>query len=381
LLKHRFTRFLAPDRLHLAAHSHHLWPDVAFDAHVQAWLDAAERADDKWDRVFADLIPSAQGHIARTLGLSDPAAIAFAPNTHELVVRVASCLDRPFRVVTSDAEFHSFRRQLARWEESGDAEVVHIAARPYTTFTERFAQAVAEFGPELVYLSQVHYDSGHVTADLDAIVTAAPAEAFVVIDGYHGFMALPTDLGALEARAFYLAGGYKYAMSGEGAVFMHCPPGFGERPVDTGWYAGFGSLTSRDDAVGYAEGGGRFWGATFDPSPLYRFVAVMDMLGEEGVTVRDIHSHVTTLQQRFVAGLPAGPLRTQDLLPDWGMERGHFLTFQLEDAAAVYGGLHDRGVITDFRGDRFRVGFGVYHDDGDIDRALAVMGGLSESGG
>ena len=31
---------LAPERLHFAAHSHHLWPDASFEAQTQAWIDA-----------------------------------------------------------------------------------------------------------------------------------------------------------------------------------------------------------------------------------------------------------------------------------------------------------------------------------------------------
>ena len=358
----------------MAAHSHHLWPDVAFDAHQRAWLDAAEHVDDKWDYVFGELIPTAQSHIGLILGLSDPASVVFAPNTHEMVIRLGSCLDRPFRVVTTDAEFHSFRRQAARWEEAGTAKVDRVPAQPFGSFPDRFVEAVTDSDADLIYLSQVHYDSGFVMSDLERVTASAPAEAFVVIDGYHGFMALPTDLAGVEPRAFYLAGGYKYAMSGEGAVFMHCPPGFGERPVDTGWYAGFGRLTTRDDEVAYASDGGRFWGATFDPSPLYRLVAVMEMLDEEGISVADIHTHVEQLQQRFVAGLPGdGPLSPDDLVPAWEMPRGHFLTFRVDDAEQIYDALHERSVITDYRGDRFRVGFGVYHDETDIDRALQVL--------
>ena len=30
---------LAPERLHFAAHSHHLWPDASFEAQQQAWLE------------------------------------------------------------------------------------------------------------------------------------------------------------------------------------------------------------------------------------------------------------------------------------------------------------------------------------------------------
>ena len=48
----------------------------------------------------------------------------------------------------------------------------------------------------------------------------------------------------LGRGVFYLGGGYKYAMAGEGMGFMHCPPGFGPRPPITGWYAEFGELTA-----------------------------------------------------------------------------------------------------------------------------------------
>ena len=44
-----------------------------------------------------------------------------------------------------------------------------------------------------------------------------------------GFMARPTDLSDIADRAFYLAGGYKYAMAGEGCCFLHCPPDYGPR--------------------------------------------------------------------------------------------------------------------------------------------------------
>ena len=49
-----FTRFrsIDPERLHFAAHSHHYWPDVARDAHIRAWDDAARLADDKWVKVI-----------------------------------------------------------------------------------------------------------------------------------------------------------------------------------------------------------------------------------------------------------------------------------------------------------------------------------------
>ncbi|HEV7687557.1 MAG TPA: aminotransferase, partial [Acidimicrobiia bacterium] len=355
-------------------HSHHPWPDVTFDAQQQAWLDAARLMDDKWEEVLGVVLPEAAGHIAARLGLSHPEAIAFAPSTHALVMRLLSCLAPPVRILTTDAEFHSFARQAARLEEDGLAAVERVPAEPFANFPDRFAAAASRGGHDLVYCSHVFFNSGYVVPDLGVLVAAVPdPEALVVIDGYHGFMALPTDLAAVEERAFYLAGGYKYAMAGEGACFAHCPPGYAERPRDTGWFAGFAGL-SRGPAgkVAYAPGGGRMLGATLDPTGVYRFNAVQRWLDDLGVTVADVHAHVQRLQRRFLA---AGP--HPELLPGADVrDRGHFLTFRLPDAAAIHAALHARGVITDSRHDRLRIGFGLYHDEADVDELVRRLEGV-----
>ena len=370
-----FSRFLGavPGRVHVAAHSHHPWPDVTFEAQQQAWLDAARLIDDKWDEIFGSLLPEAARHITGRLGLSDPEAIAFAPSTHALVMRLLSCLTSPLRILTTDAEFHSFARQATRLEEDGLAVVERVAAEPFATFPERFAAAAGRGGQDLVYLSHVFFNSGYVVPDLAALVAVVPdAEALVVIDGYHGFMAVPTDLSAIEVRAFYVAGGYKYAMAGEGACFAHCPPGYAERPRDTGWFAGFAQLSSGSSGkIAYAPGGARLLGATLDPTGLYRFNAVQRWLDDLGVAVPDIHAHVRRLQERFLAAAPHPELVPPDDGP--AGERGHFLTFRLPDAAAVHAALHAANVITDYRDDRLRIGFGLYHDDADIDELLGRL--------
>ncbi|MGQ0848725.1 MAG: aminotransferase class V-fold PLP-dependent enzyme [Actinomycetota bacterium] len=368
--KHLFSRFLGavPDRLHFAAHSHHPWPDVTYDAHLRAWEDASRLMDDKWDDVFGVLIPDLRRRLARVLNLPDPDTLVFAPNTHELVARIFSGLRPPIKVVTSDGEFHSFERQLRRWEEADQVSVVRVTAEPFDTFAERFAAAAGDAG--LVYLSQVFFDSGFEVTSLPEIAASARAEVPVVVDGYHGFMAIPVDLSGLAERVFYLAGGYKYAMAGEGACFMHCPPGFLPRPVDTGWYAGFSTLANRADRVAYGAGGDRFWGATFDPSGLYRLRAVFELLEAERLDPAAIHLHVAGLQASFLDSeeVPG------ELIPEEGMPRGNFLTFRTDRAAALYRWLHHRQVITDHRGDRLRIGFGLYHDPEDVGRLVRVLG-------
>jgi kynureninase len=185
----------------------------------------------------------------------------------------------------------------------------------------------------------------------------------IVIDGYHGFMARPTDMAGLADRAFYMAGGYKYAMAGEGACFMHCPPGWGLRPRDTGWYATFGDLSAAQGGqVAYSQDGWRFMGATFDPSGLYRLNAVMRWLTGEGVTVDAIHAHAQSLQRAFLhLSADCATLNPTTLVvPADDHRRGNFLTFDQADAEAISHKLKARHVITDVRGTRLRLGFGLY---------------------
>ncbi|HSJ44989.1 MAG TPA: aminotransferase class V-fold PLP-dependent enzyme [Euzebyales bacterium] len=372
-----FTRFFEadPERLHVAAHSHHPWPDVTYAAQREAWHDATRLADHKWAHIFDAVLPAAQGWIARRVGLPDPASIAIAPNTHELVTRIMSCLDVPVRILTTAGEFTSFERQVRRLTEDGLVTVRRVPVHPADTMTSRLAAEAATGAYDLLFLSHVLYGTGLVV-DVATVVAAVPDERpYVVVDGYHGFMAVPTDLGALADRIFYVAGGYKYAMAGEGVCFAHCPPGYGPRPRDTGWFADFSSLAEGSSRVAYGPGGQRFMGATFDVTPLYRFNAVQRWLDDAGVAVDDIHAHVRGVQRRFLGALAErGPTvlgtRTPVVGPSTVGRHGHLLAFEVPQAADVTAALARRGVVVDHRGSWVRFGFGVYHDASDVDRLI-----------
>jgi len=369
--------------LHAAAHSHHPWPDASFAAQRAAWEDAARLLDRKWNRVFSEVIPAAQTYIARELSLPDPATIAFGPNTHSFVSRILSCFspDRPIRVLTTSSEFHSFSRQLARLEEDRLVQVSRIATEPFDSFEARFAEAANAERHDLVFFSHIFFDSGFRVCDLASIVAAIPdRDTFVVIDGYHGFMAVPTNLDAIAERAFYLAGGYKYAMAGEGACFLHCPPSYGPRPRDTGWYAGFSALEKSGGGVPYAEDGSRFLGATFDVSGLYRFNAVQEWLQSEDWTIAKMLAHVRAIERSFLRELDLlnTTINSSGLLVPDEPRRGRFLAFRTADAGAITAALAERNILVDFRGDRLRVGFGIYHDERDaieLARALTSVRG------
>lgn len=374
---------LAPERLHFAAHSHHLWPDASFEAQQQAWLDANIHADRKWDLIFGEVIPEAQGHVAAELKLPSPDSLVFSSNTHDLLLRVFSGFEtKPVRILSTDGEFHSFRRQADRWQEAGEAVVTRVPLEPFDTFADRFVAAARAGGHDWIVVSQVFFRTGGLfdrIADLADL--ARPEGPWVLVDGYHGFMATPTDLSAVAGRIFYVAGGYKYAMAGEGACFLQAPEGFAPRPVVTGWFSEFGDLSGPPGGVQYRSDGGRFWGATFDVSALYRFNAARRALADAGLDTAAVADHSRGLARALEAAIRsgrAGRLAEADILnPVQGdAPRARFLALRHPQAANWRARLLDAGVVSDVRDDVIRFGFGLYQDHGDLDRLIQAARAL-----
>ena len=205
-----YSRFRVAERLLLTGHSHQAWPDVSFDAQQRAWLDAAELVDDKWERAAEQAARVQQGF--RRL-LNDPDGdIALGQNTHELVTRLLSALPlraRP-KLVTTDGEFHTIRRQLDRLAEEGLA-IVKVAARPAETLTERLARVVDD-AASCVLVSSVLYDTAEIVPGIDLVARACDRHgATLLVDAYHHLNVVPFDIAALGlGGAFVTGGGYKY---------------------------------------------------------------------------------------------------------------------------------------------------------------------------
>lgn len=379
--KDLFSRALSldPGRLHFAAHSHHLWPDISEAAQARAWEEANRFADRKWDMLFETVVPDAQAHVAAELNLPSSDTVVFSPNTHDFLLRLFSGIERrPVRILSTDGEFHSFRRQAERWVEAGLATVERVPLAPFESFAERFVMAARAGGYDWIVVSQVFFKTGQVFDGLEDLAALAdPKGPWVLVDGYHGFMATPTDLSALWDKLFYVAGGYKYAMSGEGAGLLHAPPGFCERPVVTGWYAEFGDLTGPPGGVKYVRDAGRLWGATFDPTALYRFNAVRTMLADARLTTADVAAHARSLATQFQDAIRSGETGTlgeaEILNPVEGeAPRARFLALRHPRAAEWRAGLLERNVITDVRDDVIRFGFSLYQAEDDVARLIEI---------
>jgi selenocysteine lyase/cysteine desulfurase len=347
---------------------------------MEAWTDAALLADRKWEKIFGEVIPRAQSNVARELKLPDPKTIGFAPNTHELLVRLFSAKGgrAPLDVLTTDGEFHSFRRQAARWAEDGRVALRVVPCEPFETFTERYLAAAREKAPDIAFLSHVMFKRGLRFDGIEELAQIArPDGPWVVLDLYHSFMAMPCDFSRVGDRVFLLGGGYKYAMAGEGAGYIHAPPGYAPRPSNTGWFADFAAMEAKQDGVAYAKDGGRFLGATYDVTGLYRFNAVQAMLAAESLSTEAISARIAPMRAGLIAAIEAGEaglLREAEVMkPNAHGSQARFIA--LRDARAVpwKAQLMDAGVITDARDDVLRIGLGLYHDEEDMSAFCAAV--------
>jgi kynureninase len=377
---YRAFRVDDPARVLLTGHSHQAWPDVAREGQLEAFEDAARHVDEKWERALAKA-DELRSRLA--VLLDDPGAeIALGTNTHELIVRLLSALplDRRRRLVTSDGEFHTLRRQLARLGEAG-LDVVRVPSSPAPSLAERLAAEVDD-RTAAVLVSAVLFETADVVPGLERLATACEAVgAELVVDVYHavGPIAWSVRRERLD-HAWVVGGGYKYLQLGEGNCFLRLPRHADDlRPVVTGWFAEFAELAEHHDPelVAYGDGAVRFAGSTYDPTSHYRAVRVLRFFETVGLTPERLQQEyarqLALLSADFDAlELPPDVIR-RDAQADPRL-RGGFLALRTPDAARLQAALRTRGVLTDSRGELLRMGPAPYLSDAQLHTAMAALG-------
>ncbi len=374
-----YSRFGVSERLLLTGHSHQAWPDAGFEGQTRAWLDAALYVDDKWEQAFAQADRVREG-FTRLLGSAE-GCLALGVNTHELVVRLLSALPlrrRP-RLVTTDGEFHSIRRQLDRLAEEG-LTVVRVPESPIDSLAARLSAAVDD-RTALVLVSAVFFDTGRIARGLGEVAESCRRHGSrMLVDAYHALNAVPFSLDAdgLE-DAFVVGGGYKYCQLGEGNCFLRLPPDTDLRPVVTGWYSEFTVLADRQTPgrVAYGQGGDQFAGSTYDPTSHYRGAAVFDFFRERGLTpalLREVSQHQIGLLARAFDSLDLDPAVISRDRACPLEEIGGFLALRAPAAGALVRSLRARGVWTDSRAELLRLGPAPYLSDRQLQDAVGLLG-------
>ena len=344
--------------------------------------DAARLADEKWDQIFGELIPT---RAARASRASWPCPIrrdrvraehARFPSSPVL----GPAVDRPARAS------HDRRRVPLR-----DAPVRAAGGRPpgrrasgsrpsRSTVFRALREPRPQRGHDLVFVSQVFFNSAATAAISRRSSPPFPIhDTLIVIDGYHGFMALPTDLSRRRRRACSILRAATNT-PWRGRAPASC---IARRAMRRGRATPAGSRRS----ARYRRADAAFPTATTAPAssarPSIRPGSTGSRRFSTGSTRSASPSRRSTRTPRRSAALPAAeisrlrPLKRRALSPRGDPPVGTSSPSRRRAPRPSTSDLLHGASITDVRGHRIRFGFGCYHTADEIAPAARRSRGRS----
>ena len=383
-LQPHYEHFKVSERILLSGHSHQAWPDVAKQGLLKCFDDAAKHIDDKWLAAFekADRV---REFYRGLLGERD-AQIALGASTHELLLRFLSDLscfkrsvNRPIKIVTTDGEFHSLRRQLNRLKAL-NIEIEVVPVQPSASLAERIIDKLDE-KTDAVMVSAVFFATSEIFTDVGLVAKAAASlNVPCLVDAYHALNVVPFNLSLWQLEsAFVVAGGYKYCQAGEGNCMLRIPENYQGSPIITGWFAEFDVLDQAPGKVGFGPGQSAFAGSTYDPVSHYRAAEVFDFFEAQSLSdtkLREIsQQQITQLWQ----GIEAMGLSNDCLaLPSHTIaNNAGFLSLTTANANTWVKELGQLGILCDSRGNQLRFGPAPYVTKAQLEQALNVIEDLA----
>jgi len=330
-----------PKGTYLNTASYGLPPRPGWDALQQA-LDEWRTGRTSWEG-WSESTEPARAAFARLVH-ANPERVAIGATVSGLVGLVAASLPRGSRVVVPDVEFTSTLFPF----------MVQPGLEVRTVPPARLAEAVDEH-TDVVAFSAVQMSTGEV-ADLDAILAAARThDVLTVVDATQAAGWLPLEADRVD---FLVAASYKWLISPRGSAFMTIAPGRLDSivPAQAGWFAGDDVYEAYiGPPLRLAHDARRL-----DTSPAWfswvGTVPALELLDRVGLEA--IHEHDVALANRFRAGL--------------GMAPSNSAIVSVERADALET-LRAAGIQAAMPGGRLRVGFHLYNDEEDADRAVACL--------
>ena len=370
-----YKDFKVTERILLTGHSHQAQPDCAKEGLIRCWNDASSLADDKWGKVF-DVADSVRKRLALLID-DDIDNFVLGQNTHDLILRFLSALDLKKRnkIITTDSEFHTIRRQLDRLNQ-GILEIVKVPRNPVETLSERIIQEIDD-KVSAVLVSKVMFQDSAIVNGLSDVETACSGlGAKLLVDVYHVLNAIPFSVKEEKLEnSFLVGGGYKYLQLGEGNCFMRVPPNEVFKPVITGWFAEFAALSEKKvpGDVQYGEKHWAFEGSTYDPASHYRALEVFRFFEEHNLTPELLRKISLHQKQVLVHAFLESDFNEKIISVVNQQNKAGFLTFISPFAGKITKELKIRNVFADSRGEFLRFGPAPYLTDTQLRNAISIL--------
>ncbi|KDO34357.1 hypothetical protein SPRG_01493 [Saprolegnia parasitica CBS 223.65] len=306
-----FARSLAlqdPQALHFSTYGMGLAPDVAFESVAATHRLLASSLNESWDHVFGRDVPTAAAYIKQSLGVASHAYhINFGSNCHEFLLRLLSChpQGKALRVLTSDAEFLSFTRQM---DALPHHDVETIALLPFETYGARLAAAAATGKYDVVYVSVVYsnFQFRLDDASIASVAAALPSSRMLILDVAQTLENVPLALPSQFPHLFVIGSGIKHATAGPGLGFLAYPSATSWTPANTGWIADLSVLSPTHvptKTVGYTPDLMFQGGTPGFHYALRQWNDVQAFYASHKWTLAVRHAYVLRLQDRFFASL------------------------------------------------------------------------------
>ena len=370
-----YKDFKVTERILLTGHSHQAQPDCAKEGLIKCWNDASSLADDKWGKVF-EVADEVRKRLALLID-DDIDNFVLGQNTHDLILRFLSALDLKKRnkIITTDSEFHTIRRQLDRLNQ-GILEIVKVPRNPVETLSERIIQEIDD-KVSAVLVSKVMFQDSAIVNGLSDVETACSGlGAKLLVDVYHVLNAIPFSVKEEKLEnSFLVGGGYKYLQLGEGNCFMRVPPNEVFKPVITGWFAEFAALSEKKvpGDVQYGEKHWAFEGSTYDPASHYRALEVFRFFEEHNLTPELLRKISLHQKQVLVHAFLESDFNEKIISVVNQQNKAGFLTFISPFAGKITKELKIRNVFADSRGEFLRFGPAPYLTDTQLRNAISIL--------
>lgn len=279
-----------------------------------------------------DLYARATKLITKILNISQKSQVHFFKNTTDSISAILEIHSHKKKIslLTSDSEL----LDLSGFFTNTEIIITKIPLMPFDNFNDRLIQLIQKEQFDIIFLSQIFYNSGMILQNIDNILKYINFTCTqFILDGNRAFMHKACNLSQYGNEIFYIASARDF---------------FGDD---------ISILISPLDLK-----------TNLNPASLMRVINVLELINNNQIKIEDIDSYMQTLQKNFrdeLITIDHFYLAEKNIINIDYRNHGHFYTFALPSSEVVkklVNYLELNYIKVDQIGSRLKINFKLYQD-------------------